>query len=249
MPLRLSSTDYLIAFKAAYFCPSQWVRNWRAFIRTSSPPLSYRGNAYNETTTVCDVRWGDGLKVRAHTVLGTAEHWLPCSDSRDDRRRSSSLRDVWPITCHYTQFCWQEDGGLMKKNCEVVTTPYRRMGNEGIAPPFLISGRGAHGWSASRLGRVVFGERFARYSLEQRNISCPSRESNLVVQPESYCCTGWAMYPLSVKVRVPGCRARGPGPIPGATRFFEKSWVWNGVHSAAWVQLRSCLEEKVAIPV
>jgi hypothetical protein len=28
-------------------------------------------------------------------------------------------------------------------------------------------------------------------------------------------------------VRVPGCRSRGPGSIPGATRFSEK-WVWNG---------------------
>jgi hypothetical protein len=24
-----------------------------------------------------------------------------------------------------------------------------------------------------------------------------------------------------------------PGPIPGATRFSEKSWIWNGVHSAS----------------
>jgi hypothetical protein len=31
-------------------------------------------------------------------------------------------------------------------------------------------------------------------------------------------------------VRVPGCRSRGPGSIPGATRFTEKQWVWNGVH-------------------
>jgi hypothetical protein len=49
-------------------------------------------------------------------------------------------------------------------------------------------------------------------------------------------------------VRVPGYRSRGPGAIPGATRFSEK-WVWNGVHSASWVQLRSCLKEKVAAPV
>jgi hypothetical protein len=31
---------------------------------------------------------------------------------------------------------------------------------------------------------------------------------------------------------VPGCRSRGPGSIPVATRFSEKYWVWNGVHSA-----------------
>jgi hypothetical protein len=50
-------------------------------------------------------------------------------------------------------------------------------------------------------------------------------------------------------VRVPGYRCRGPGFIPGATRFSEKNWVWNGVHSALWVQLRSYLKEKVAAPV
>jgi hypothetical protein len=50
-------------------------------------------------------------------------------------------------------------------------------------------------------------------------------------------------------VRVPGCRSWGPGSIPGATKFSEKQWVWNGVHSALWVQLTSYLEEKVAAPV
>jgi hypothetical protein len=29
-------------------------------------------------------------------------------------------------------------------------------------------------------------------------------------------------------------------------RFSEKQWVWNGVHSASWVQLRSYSEEVVA---
>jgi hypothetical protein len=47
-------------------------------------------------------------------------------------------------------------------------------------------------------------------------------------------------------VRVPGYISRGPGSIPGDTRFSGKWWVWNGVHSALWVQLRSYLEEKVA---
>jgi hypothetical protein len=42
-------------------------------------------------------------------------------------------------------------------------------------------------------------------------------------------------------VRVPGYRSRGPGSIPCATRFSEKLWVWNGVHSASWVQLRRYL--------
>jgi hypothetical protein len=50
-------------------------------------------------------------------------------------------------------------------------------------------------------------------------------------------------------VRVPGYRSKGPGSISGATRFSEKYWVWNGVHSASWVQLRIYLEEKVAAPV
>jgi hypothetical protein len=31
-------------------------------------------------------------------------------------------------------------------------------------------------------------------------------------------------------LRVPGYRSRGPGSIPGATRFSEKWWVWNEVH-------------------
>jgi hypothetical protein len=34
-------------------------------------------------------------------------------------------------------------------------------------------------------------------------------------------------------VRVPGCRSRGPGSIPGATTFSEKQWVWNWVHLAS----------------
>jgi hypothetical protein len=38
--------------------------------------------------------------------------------------------------------------------------------------------------------------------------------------------------PLCLVVRVRGYRSRGPGSIPGCTRFSEKQWVWNGVHSA-----------------
>jgi hypothetical protein len=44
-------------------------------------------------------------------------------------------------------------------------------------------------------------------------------------------------------VRVPGCRSRGPGSILGATRISEKWWVWNGVHSATWVQMKSYLKK------
>jgi hypothetical protein len=50
-------------------------------------------------------------------------------------------------------------------------------------------------------------------------------------------------------VRDPGDISRGPDSIPGATRFSEKQWVWNRVHSASWVQLSSYLEEKLAAPV
>jgi hypothetical protein len=50
-------------------------------------------------------------------------------------------------------------------------------------------------------------------------------------------------------VRVPGYRSRGPGSTSGSTRFSEKYWVCNGVHSASWVQLRSYLEENTAAPV
>jgi hypothetical protein len=38
------------------------------------------------------------------------------------------------------------------------------------------------------------------------------------------------------------------GSIPVATRFSEKKWVWNRVHSASWVLLRSYLNGKVAAP-
>ena len=34
------------------------------------------------------------------------------------------------------------------------------------------------------------------------------------------------------------------GSIPGATRFSEQQWVWNGVHSASRSQLRSYLNKK-----
>jgi hypothetical protein len=34
-------------------------------------------------------------------------------------------------------------------------------------------------------------------------------------------------------VRVPSYRSGSPGSIAGATRFSEKQWVWNGVHSSS----------------
>jgi hypothetical protein len=50
-------------------------------------------------------------------------------------------------------------------------------------------------------------------------------------------------------VRVPGYRSRDPVSIPGPARFSEKWRVWNGVHWAPSVQLRSYLEETVSAPV
>jgi hypothetical protein len=47
-------------------------------------------------------------------------------------------------------------------------------------------------------------------------------------------------------VRVPSYKSRSPRSIPGATRFSEKQLVWNGVHSASWVQLTNYLKEKLA---
>jgi hypothetical protein len=41
-------------------------------------------------------------------------------------------------------------------------------------------------------------------------------------------------------VRVPAYGSRGPGLILGATRFSEKYWVWNGVHSVL-----STIEERL----
>jgi hypothetical protein len=42
-------------------------------------------------------------------------------------------------------------------------------------------------------------------------------------------------------VTVLGYRSGGPSSIHYQKK---KLWVWNGVHSASWVQLRSCLIEK-----
>jgi hypothetical protein len=50
-------------------------------------------------------------------------------------------------------------------------------------------------------------------------------------------------------VRVPGYRSKGPGLILGVTRLSDKQWVWNGVQSTSWVQLRSFLKEKTVAPV
>jgi hypothetical protein len=44
-------------------------------------------------------------------------------------------------------------------------------------------------------------------------------------------------------IRVLVYRSRDPDSIPEAIIFSEKKWVWNGVHSAPWLQLRSYLKE------
>jgi hypothetical protein len=61
--------------------------------------------------------------------------------------------------------------------------------------------------------------------------------------------TPWEDRLCGLVVRAPGYRSRGPDSIPGANRFSEKLWVWNGVHSASWVQFSSYLKEEVAAEV
>lgn len=72
-----------------YFCLSlisyvsvtirQWLWNWPTLIRTFSEPLSSSGNAYNETTTVDDVRWAvmDWWAVEWFLGRSRAEYQLP----------------------------------------------------------------------------------------------------------------------------------------------------------------------------
>jgi hypothetical protein len=51
----------------------------------------------------------------------------------------------------------------------------------------------------------------------------------------------WALFVLlvplccefSLLVLVPSYRSSGPSSIPGATRYYEKWWVWNWVLSAS----------------
>jgi hypothetical protein len=40
-----------------------------------------------------------------------------------------------------------------------------------------------------------------------------------------------------------------PGSIPGAAKFSEWKWIWNGVHSALVRINEELLERKVAAPV
>jgi mRNA-degrading endonuclease toxin of MazEF toxin-antitoxin module len=45
-------------------------------------------------------------------------------------------------------------------------------------------------------------------------------------------------------VRLPAYRFRGPGSIPGWTRFSHKQRVWNGFHSASLSTVEKLLEKK-----
>jgi hypothetical protein len=78
-----------------------------------------------------------------------------------------------------------------------------------------------------------------RYSMFL-NLQYHSKLDKIISQNDRLC---------GLVVRVPWYRSRGPGSIPGATRFSEMQWVWSGVHIASWVQLRSYLKEKTAVPV
>jgi hypothetical protein len=52
-------------------------------------------------------------------------------------------------------------------------------------------------------------------------------------EEDSYCSSVHKPTLCGLVVRVPGYRSRGPRSIPVATKFSEKQWIWNGVHSAS----------------
>jgi hypothetical protein len=56
------------------------------------------------------------------------------------------------------------------------------------------------------------------------------------------------MLTLDFFTRILGYRSGGSGSIPVTIRK-KSSGVWNGVHSASWLQLRSYLKENVAAPI
>jgi hypothetical protein len=78
--------------------------------------------------------------------------------------------------------------------------------------------------------KIQFPKRRGLRVLEYRTMDKCS-----ICDPDRICCR---------VVRVPGYRSRSPGLISGSTRFSEKWWVWNEVHSASWVQQRSYLKEE-----
>jgi hypothetical protein len=72
-----------------------------------------------------------------------------------------------------------------------------------------------------------------------RRVNCTCSEFCFVVRLQ------WS--PLWSSGQSSWLQIRRPGFIPGTTRFSgggEQVWVWNGIHSASGVQLRSYLIEK-----
>jgi hypothetical protein len=74
------------------------------------------------------------------------------------------------------------------------------------------------------------------------SLPCFTRLQNS--QTITYICVWFEDRLCGLVVRVSGYKSRGPGSVPGASRFSEKQRVWNGVPSASWGQLRSYLEKK-----
>jgi hypothetical protein len=79
-------------------------------------------------------------------------------------------------------------------------------------------------------------------SLEKYACILSSSDIEIIRMNNGFFCS-FPYHLCGLVVRVPGYWFRGRCSIPGATRFSEKWCVWNGVRSASWVQLRSCLEE------
>jgi hypothetical protein len=100
-------------------------------------------------------------------------------------------------------------------------------------PPSLIMRRGWEIYTGTK-GRLRTCQGITAAPSMQRKF-CQPRRCSRTKTTYSLC---------GLVVRVPGYRSRGPGSIPGTARFSEWQWVWNGVHSASWVQLRSYLKEK-----
>jgi hypothetical protein len=98
-------------------------------------------------------------------------------------------------------------------------------------------------WGRKRI--IQFSKRCVPKSVEYRMMD-RVRKPIHSKRPFTICPPLWSS---GLVVRVPGYRSGGPGSIPDATWFPEKCWVWNGVPSASWVQLRNYLEENVAAPV
>jgi hypothetical protein len=67
------------------------------------------------------------------------------------------------------------------------------------------------------------------------NVTLNVREATVATKHRYLCTVVHILTAMlcGLAVRVPGYRSRGPGSIPGLTKFSENQWVWNGVHSAS----------------